>query len=429
MTDAGKVDGTDKEVIKPRDIITAAAVTCALKMDKGNHVELKSFRVVDFMSKGDNYASYVTSVEVDYCVGAREAETVTYIVKCNPRRTMETLGQIVAFIFGKETVFYTKLVPAINEVFRSMQVPDLRVPKFLYASDESKCELMFFEDMRKKNFLMCDRTKSLDRDHAILVFKELARLHIAGFMMAEKKGGDKLMEQYELKEDVYGRFTDFDSMYVGWYKSIFMNMSETLANIEGYEKAAEALRSKAPEAYSLMKGSLVPVEVFSSICHGDCWTSNLLFRYEDGKPVELCMMDFQVNRYSSVGTDLQYFLYTSLDGNVRRNNLDEFLSIYYSELERCSMISGMKLNFSKQELYREYRARSFFGLAKGIAAVPIILSPPSDAMDMDSYTDAERETFVKKQQEQVQKQMRVNPLLRPRILDMIDEKMEEGTLD
>jgi len=427
MADEPKeVSGNKSKEAAKSDVISAAAVAQALKADKGAQAELKSFQAVDFTAKGDNYASYVTSVEVEYCLPGGDLQKVTYVVKCNPQRSMQSMNDIVSFIFKKETIFYEKIVPEINAVFKSLGLPNLKVPKFIYATDVSKGELIFFEDLRKKNFRMCDRRKGLDREHAILVFKELAHLHAAGFMLVERHGKDNLVKTHSLEEDVYGKFSHFDAMYKNWYKSIFMNMSDTISTIEGYEKAANSLKAMAPEGYSLMKGQLQPAGLFSSICHGDCWTSNLLFRYENERPVEVRLLDFQVSRYASVATDLQYFFFTSFDGPGRRG-LEEFLAVYHSELEEYAKTSGVKLNFSRSELREEYKAKSMYGLCKGLGAVPIILSDPADkALDIDSYTDEEKEKFIAEQQRQVLKMMKTNPLLHPRLLDMIDEKMKDG---
>jgi aminoglycoside phosphotransferase (APT) family kinase protein len=47
------------------------------------------------------------------------------------------------------------------------------------------------------------------------------------------------------------------------------------------------------------------------IVHRDYWNNNMLFKYEDGIPVSLRMLDFQLSRIGHPLGDVAYFLYTS----------------------------------------------------------------------------------------------------------------------
>jgi len=426
-----KAEESTKELAsnkKASDIITAEAVAAALKADKGAQAKLKSFEVADFTAKGDNYVTFVTSVEVEYCVGD-EVRNVSYVVKCNPQNSMESMSEGIAFTFRKETIFYDQVLPELNAILKSLDLPNLSVPQFYYASAVSNRDLMFLEDMRKKHFKMFDRRKGLDKDHAMLVLKEMARLHAAGKILLEKGDKKQLLKKYAFDEDIYEKFPQLDVMYTEWFKSIFMNISSTLAEVEGYKKAAKSLEVLAPQGYSLLAQGAKPVEPFSSVCHGDCWTNNFLFRYEDAKPVEVCLVDFQMHRYSSVATDLQYFFYTSFNGDLRKSEFENFFTFYYTELEKCVKLSGLRMNFSKDELHGEYEAKGMFGLTVALIAIPIIMTEPSDAMSLDGFTEEEKDKFVAEQDKYVKNAMKNNPLLRPRVLDMIDEKIKHGVLN
>jgi len=413
---------------KASDIITAEAVTAALTADKGAQAKLKSFKVSDFTAKGDNYATFVTSVMVEYCV-ENEVQNVSYVVKCNPQNSMESMSDSIAFVFRKETMFYEQLLPELNAILKSLNLPELSVPQFYYASAETNRDLMFLEDMRKKDFKMYDRRKGLDKDHAMLVLKEMARLHAAGKILLERGNKEQILKKFALDEDVYDKFPQLDNMYTEWFKSIFMNISSTIAEVEGYEKAAKSLEVLAPQGFSLLAQGVKPVEPFSSLCHGDFWTNNFLFRYEDSRPVQVCLVDLQMHRYSSVVTDMQCLLHTSFNGDLRRSELDNFFSLYYLELENCVKLSGLKMNFSKDELYEEYKAKGMFGLTVGLVATPIVMSDTSDAMNFDGFTEEEKDKFVAEQDKFMKNAMKTNPLLRPRVLDMIDEKIKDGILN
>jgi len=425
--DAASKEASSKK--DPRDSITAHAVGAALKADKGAEAKLVSFKVVDFTAKGDNYVSLVTSVVVDYCLGDEQVKEVTYVVKCNPQMTMETMGDSVAFVFEKETIFYEQILPELNSVLKSLELPKLSVPQMFYSSAEPKRDLIFLEDMRKKGFKMHDRKKGLDMEHATLVIKELARLHASSKILFERAGKDIALKKYGLNEKVYDKFPQLDDMYTEWFKSSFVSISDTLAETEGYEKASKSLKALAPQAYSLLLQGMKPVEQFAAICHGDCWSNNLLFRYENEKPVEVCLVDLQVHGHSSVAADLQTLLTTSFDGPTRKRELHNLLSLYYSELENCAKLSTTKLKFSKEELHEEYKAKNMYGLTMALISMPIILAEGADTLEFDGFTEDQKKEFVEKEEERVRKMLKTNPLLRPRLLDMIDEKTDEGILN
>lgn len=86
--------------------------------------------------------------------------------------------------------------------------------------------------------------------------------------------------------------------------------------------------------------SLVSTESkLSAICHGDCWANNFLYRYDatktnqmgDEKVVEVCLVDFQLIRYSSVALDIANLIFCCTNKSMRDEHLSSFLNLYTSE--------------------------------------------------------------------------------------------------
>jgi len=340
--------------------------------------------------------------------------------------SFESMESSTALMFLKEATFYDKIVPQVNEVLSSIGAPLLRVPRFFYACSEVGRELIFFEDLRKKCFKMFDRRKGMDRKHSLLVFKELARLHSASKIMIERKGKGTI-SQFHLDKEFFDSFAD-NEITVEWFKSIPVNGGKMIEKCGDYSKAVEILNEMGPSALSLILDQLKPEEPFASVCHGDCWNNNLLFRYEEGEPVEVCLLDMQINRYSSVATDLRYFLLTSFNGDVRNSHLSEFLSAYYSQFSECMQAAKLKAPFTEEELLKEYKAKSTFGLLMCLMVIPAVLAETSEVIDYSGYTDEDAEKLIADSQQQLLKMVDSNPLMRPRLLDMIDEMIEEGIL-
>lgn len=55
-------------------------------------------------------------------------------------------------------------------------------------------------------------------------------------------------------------------------------------------------------------------------------------RYDDGKAVEVCLVDVAVLRWASPCTDLAYFFFSSTTPEFREVHLDTMLSFYQSKL-------------------------------------------------------------------------------------------------
>lgn len=152
-------------------------------------------------------------------------------------------------------------------------------------------------------------------------------------------------------------------------------------------------------------------------------------RYNDeGVPTDVRLVDLQICRKSSPGTDLNYLMFTSLNGSDRRENLDSILRSYYASFSRVLGVAKERPPYSFEELVREYRAKHLFGLLMGIMIVPLVVSEASEVMDLDDVKTDDVELFMKEQRERVLKQVDSNPLLRPRLLSIFDEMVEYGVI-
>lgn len=77
------------------------------------------------------------------------------------------------------------------------------------------------------------------------------------------------------------------------------------------------------------------------ITHGDCWTNNFLYRYDErDNVIETCLVDFQLIRYGSVALDLANLIYCCTDKVMRKNHLNGWLQLYHKELVNSLKILG-----------------------------------------------------------------------------------------
>ncbi|XP_064120880.1 uncharacterized protein LOC135225539 [Macrobrachium nipponense] len=244
-------------VTDPKSLITEEYVKKALIADKGIQAVLKSWKVIDFTKRGDNYASEVTSVEVKYSLNDKE-EFVTYVVKLNPHRNFGEFQEAEPFLFEKEGKFYKELMPVLNEVLMSAGQKPLRYAKCFFVSLEEGKEQLYFEDLRARGFKMFDRRKGMDECHIALVFSELARLHAASYLLTKKVlKGESAGARYEfLSKDLLDFTPNTKELFVSWMERCVDTGVIMLDKIGGYETASAWLKSLRSEIENILSSGI-----------------------------------------------------------------------------------------------------------------------------------------------------------------------------
>ncbi|XP_068230081.1 uncharacterized protein [Palaemon carinicauda] len=411
--------------VTPQSLITEDHVRKALHADKGTDALLKSWKVVDFTKRGDNYACVVTSVQVKYAKCEGVESEVSYVVKLNACRTVDSVADMSSLIFAKEGRFYSEIVPALNEELISAGQEPLCVPKCFFVSLENGKEQLYLEDLRARGFFMFDRRKGMDKDHTTLVLNELARLHSASYLLLRKfKEGESLSTKFEFLSHEF--FSDeFMPMFESFLKGCIHTGMMMLEKVGGYESSVEWLKGLQGEVLEFCTTGLLS-EKYTSICHGDCWNNNVMFRYNDeGQPVEPMLVDLQACREASFATDLNYFIYTSLTGDVRVPNIEDFMNTYYSSYKDVLKGADVPMYFSKEELVNEFRDKNKLGLIFAMSIIPALLVEPEEVSetrvdDLEKLMQDFRKVALNK--------LKTNPLCKPRFLAIFDEFLQSGLI-
>lgn len=435
-------------------ILTNHLVQHVLEADKGNNATLTSWCFDDLTSDGDNYSTYVTSVKVAYSQGGAALET-TYVAKLNPCGNVSKSGSLTSSMFEKEGQFYTKLEPALSLELTALGHESLRVPTFFYVSLDRGHEVMIMENLQVHGFRMNDRKKGLDVIHATLVIQELARLHAASILLKINKGPELLNEV--LSKD----WMNFDKTTHDFLKLKYSghvdNAIVTLEKIGGYDKTVAWLRDLKPRALEILEDQAKDAGPFNVVSHGDCWNNNLLFRYAsvkimsycsssllftlccllhiilyiksfnirynaEGKPVEVMLLDLQLIRQASLAIDLNFFLYTSLDGHTRRSNITSFLDTYYECFKSVIESAQRDMPFTQEAFKQEFVDKHLYGFLFAIFIIPL------SVCRSDQLPKGLTDSFGKKQENLMLDMLDSNPLFRPRFLALFDEMMEDGII-
>lgn len=176
------------------------------------------------------------------------------------------------------------------------------------------------------------RTEPITFEHVKLVMKTLGKFHAISLAMKEQQRATFKMLTSELT-DILIRENDqhMQEFLNFWPASVIAAITdpadvrikrkiENLYERKQMEIAAECVNGKTAEPYTV-------------ICHGDVWTNNTMFKLDDdGKPIDVRFLDYQLSRYASPACDIVYYLYCCTSKELRDAHYDTFLRTYHESL-------------------------------------------------------------------------------------------------
>merc|ERR1712013_649580 len=174
-----------------------------------------------------------------------------------------------------------------------------------------------------------------------------------------------------------------------------------------------------------------------TICHGDPWFNNMMFKYrKDKKLDDIIFIDFQLSGYTSPALDLVYFLAASTTGELRTKYLSHILTLYHTIFVNTVQRFGVSVDFSYEDLLEDFSKARLHGLNFAIGALPSILAEKKeDIIDMDDWAGAmnieDEETRNQKMKEVLDHQNASfdgNAAVKSRIGGLVDEWIDSADL-
>ena len=164
---------------------------------------------------------------------------------------------------------------------------------------------------------------------SVLCVTTLARFHAASVLLIEKHPDilDHLAWEFLYSEEK----KELNKGYLGTMSQNFVATVESWKIFENFtgriERFWDTILDDMIQLCKPRKNS------FNVLNHGDTWTNNMLFKYDDsGRPVDIKLIDFQVSRYTSPAMELQYFLFTSAGEDVVESRLTDLFDAYVDAL-------------------------------------------------------------------------------------------------
>lgn len=296
------------------------------KQDEG--LTISDLGIKPATAKGDNYASIMTRIKVEYLrSGAKAPETEFFIVKTTYENDPFISGIFAGYQASHtEMVMYDRILPKLSELIEGTKVSEKLFAKTLHVDYEHSA--IIFEDLAVLNYVLGDRLAGFDLEYTKLTLRKLAKMHAAAAVFNERQPG--LLTK--LDHGIFNRHTrGFKPMFENFLIVAAEYARDTPELGSVYEQKLRRLQKYVMEYTERV---YEPQEQeFNTLVHGDLWVNNIMLRLPtDLNELDMLLIDFQFSTWSSPAVDIFYFFSTSLQPQVRIQYQDSLIQYYHSVL-------------------------------------------------------------------------------------------------
>lgn len=271
------------------------------------------------------------------------------------------------FTFTNEAHFYKSVMPTFVDFQVEKRVPkDSRfklIPKcFAAVANESKNEYaLIFEDLNSKGFSMYSRSKPSRVENIRFALNEIAKFHAISIAMKDQQP-DRFarLRQYP---NIYKQFLETPNLLpmfeTSFDRSISVLHSEEHKDI--YREIRETSRAHFVDCLDEQVN-----DEFGVMCHGDLWTNNCLYKFEnnvsplsvpfDLEPIndrekknfilqsdiatDMRILDWQTLGYITPALDVVFNVFLSTDKRLRDSEFHNLVHSYHQTLSQTVKLYG-----------------------------------------------------------------------------------------
>ncbi|CAG4959806.1 unnamed protein product [Colias eurytheme] len=292
-----------------------------------------------FVNIAQNYFGVIIPISL---VGRNQKGEVVLnlVLKLAPTDERYRVSGAVTIFFAKEIFVYSSVLPKYQDIQNNISgLLGFVVPKCYYINNDYCKEAVVMQNMCAEGYHPFTKDVFLDIEHLLLSVKCLAQFHALSFILREREAA--LYETAKstcvpLNRENNKRFMDIlkDRLNKGLIKFSNTQYAALFQKLEtDCETLAEAMYNSVNE---------------TCLCHGDIWKENLLFKYMDGRPISVCMIDYQTTRMSSPAFDVLYLIITGSTSQFRSQHFKQLLDTYFQTLEEILLEANVPNGYSRQ---------------------------------------------------------------------------------
>lgn len=269
------IDGLFRSNHKMHDSVPSALIPIVEKVAKKLGCDKYETVLIGANAKGEGYLGEITFLEIlDKTTGKSTNIVVKLAFKNEEVREINPIRHT----FLNEIAIYKTIIPAIQQFQNENGIPMFEhVPRCLLTSSEEGNEFIVFENIKLQGFELFDKTKILDYQHMEFIFKTYGKFHATTFLY-NKFHPEKFSKLVQDLGNVHKSFFEQD-MYRNMTDDVLVGSSQKLKPYED-DKAIAAFAKYTKDGTNLLLDSLTYKGKYPVLCHGDCWSNNMMFKYD-----------------------------------------------------------------------------------------------------------------------------------------------------
>nr|AAW57431.1 10G08 [Ips pini] len=353
--------------------------------------------IKNLTTAGENYGSILLSVNI--VIENGKTETIKAVAKAVPKNDFIKNFFMSSLTFKKELYFYQNVIPALKKFQTDQGMKELVdfTAEFYggrltldsnqqeYADEDA---VILMENLKVSGYQTMERTVGFDFDTTCLIIKNIAQFHAVPIAMRIKNPSTfmELIKPYLHHTDLFTQ-----SMPEEMQNSLTEDIIKLASENPQCAPYVKALKRKCESCYRSGKNPKIGRELFTTITHNDIWVNNLLIKFdENGIPIGNKLVDYQFLNYDSLGKDLIFFLFDSVQNEVIKRKYDEILRIYHdtfiSTLKRLN-VDTTPYTYEKLLEELDFAANNTFAIGQTFAMLRPIFAVKESVNEVENLRD------------------------------------------
>lgn len=347
------------------------------------------------------------------------SEVKNYFLKAVPKNVLKRAEYLdETGFFSKEVKFYEQLVP---HMLKHSSLP--WAPSCYIAREDDFIIMQILHDHQTKS----SKDLVLDVDHLKIAASTLAVFH-ASSLIFEERSGTKVIVSYSdiLFENAYPQ-TIGHVRRQGLENAIevILELTKSIPKYQNSPKLQTIIEEMPNTIRKIYKFAESSKQYRNVVSHGDLWVNNCMFKYDDGKPVECKIIDFQLARYAPPAFDLAQLVYINTTKETRAAHLDEVLDLYCKTFEMELRKFEVKTSIlPREEILESFKEYHLAGLIEAVVFGHLTLLPPTLSTSIMSSSE-EYDKFINQSRVKTCLKAFEEEYYRTRVTDIITEIVDD----